>query len=82
MYALLVNKTQPTYQRIIEEVKRLVDGSAPATLLMDFECVALNAAAAVFPGAVVKGCFFICAKMSTSISRVRDYRLCIVKIIP
>ena len=58
VYALLVNKTQPTYQCIFEEVKWLGDGSAPATLLMDFECAALNAAAAVFPDTVVKGCLF------------------------
>ena len=66
VYTLLVNKTQPTYQCIFEEVKQPVDRSAPATLLMDYEHVALNAAAVVFPDTAVKGCIFICAKMFTT----------------
>ena len=59
VHALLTNKTQPNYQHIFEMVKRLVDGSAPATLLMDFEHAALIVAAVVFPDTIVKGCLYI-----------------------
>ena len=54
VHALLTNKTKPNYQHIFEMVKRLVDGSAPATLLMDFEHAALIVAAVVFPDTIVK----------------------------
>ena len=55
---MLGNKIQLTYQPVFEQVERVVDGFAPAPLLMDFEDAAFNTAAVVFPDNVVKGCFF------------------------
>ena len=57
VYVLLANKSQPTYECLFAEVKRLVD-TPPVTLLMDFERAAYNAASLVFPDTVIKGCFF------------------------
>ena len=51
-FALLPNKTQPTYVRLFQELHNSL------TVLIDFEVAVKNALEVVFPGVDVKGCYF------------------------
>lgn len=58
IFVLLPNKSQETYTRMIQAIKHLQPGLAPATILSDFERSAINAFKGEFPNAVFTGCFF------------------------
>ena len=60
IYALLLDKTSQTYQRLWKVVHDLVewDGVRELTLLVDFEKAAYGAFIAIFRGCDVHGCFF------------------------
>lgn len=58
IYALLPNKTGPTYDRLFRELQTHLNGHAPTDFLFDFELAAMNSARNIFPGIDVKGCFF------------------------
>ena len=58
IFALLPNKTEITYRRLMDAISNLTNGRAPDDILIDFERGALNAINEVFPDTNVKGCFF------------------------
>jgi hypothetical protein len=66
-FALLTNKTIPTYRCLISELK---DGAAkiklilnPKIVMIDFEQAVINAFLYHFPSITIKLCFFISVKM-------------------
>lgn len=62
IYALLPNKTQDTYRRMLDAVKTLWPNLNPTSVSTDFELAALNAINATFPRAQMFGCLFHLAK--------------------
>lgn len=58
IYALLPNKQQATYARMIGLVKDLQPGASPEKISCDFELGAINAFKEAFPNAELLGCFF------------------------
>ena len=58
VFSLLPNKTGPTYDRLFQEIDNHMNGHVPTDILFDFEQAAMNGARHVFPGIIVKGCFF------------------------
>ena len=58
LYCLLKNKTRATYDRLIDEVLRLIPASAPTLILTDFEIAAMSAFREKIPTARVTGCYF------------------------
>ncbi|XP_072177746.1 uncharacterized protein [Diadema setosum] len=57
VYALLPNKTEETYSRVLRALLEHGDFH-PRTVLIDFELAAKNAFERVFPDTAVKGCLF------------------------
>jgi hypothetical protein len=58
LYCVLSNKTRSTYDRVLEEVHRLIPLAAPTIILTDFETAAMGAFRNKFPSARVTGCYF------------------------
>ena len=58
IFALLPNKTEATYRRLMIAISNLTNGRFPTDILIDFERGAINAIQAVFANANVKACFF------------------------
>ena len=59
IYALLPNKTEVQYNRLFRHVSDALNReNHPEDILTDFERAAINAAANVFDGTEIKGCFF------------------------
>ena len=57
IYALLPNKTQITYTRLLREVSNVMNGASPTSVMMDFERAALNSFETVFPNNILSGCY-------------------------
>ena len=57
-YALLTNKLEVTYQRMLRHVQFCIGGSQPLTINIDFERAAINACQNVFPQSFLRCCFF------------------------
>ena len=58
IYCLVQNKTQVAYDRMLNEVKRMIPLVSPERTLLDFERAAINAFRSAFPNATVTGCYF------------------------
>ena len=59
VFSLLPNKTEDTYRRMVRSLLQfLPNGTAPNTIMFDFERAAINAALRFFPNVTVTGCFF------------------------
>ena len=58
MRRLLPNKTRATYDRLLQEVLRLIPLAAPRFILTDFEMAAMGAFQEKFPDARTTGCYF------------------------
>ena len=58
IYCLLTNKTRESYNRLIDELKKLIPTAAPTVILTDFEAAAMRAFSEGYPGASVRGCYF------------------------
>jgi len=58
IYCLVQNKMQAAYDRMLNEVKRMIPLAAPERILLDFEIAATNAFRSAFPNATVTGCYF------------------------
>ena len=58
IYCLMTNKTVQTYERVLNELKRLIPLAAPGSILVDFERAAINAFTSAYPTASVRGCYF------------------------
>lgn len=58
VYALLPNKNQQTYHRLLIEIKNLAPGINVGSISVDFEISIHNAFRTEFPNAQIHGCFF------------------------
>ena len=57
-YALLTNKREVTYERVLRHVQFFTGGANPVTLNIDFEREAINACENVFPQSYLRCCLF------------------------
>jgi hypothetical protein len=58
VYALLPNKNRRSYDRLLEELKRLLPNLNPRSIMLDYEAAAIGALSGAFPHAQLTGCFF------------------------
>ncbi|CAF3794187.1 unnamed protein product [Rotaria magnacalcarata] len=58
VFALLSDKQQQTYQRLINELRRLCPSWNPKSVMVDFEKGAINAFQGTFTTLSISGCFF------------------------
>jgi len=58
MYCLVENHNQVVYDRMFNEVQRMIILGSPEGILLDFESAAINAFRSAFPNATVTGCYF------------------------
>jgi hypothetical protein len=58
LYALLPNKNQATYNRLLVEIKNLAPGIIAGSISVDFEIAIHNAFRTEFPNIEIRGCFF------------------------
>ncbi|XP_003739291.1 coatomer subunit epsilon-like, partial [Galendromus occidentalis] len=58
-YALLPNKSENSYRRMIDLVMGAFPSLNPASIAMDFEMAVINAFIAAFPNAEIHGCLFL-----------------------
>ena len=58
VYCLLTNKTRTTYDRLVAQLKILIPGASPKTILTDFELASMAAFTQGYPEASVTGCYF------------------------
>ena len=58
MYALLTNKQQHTYERMLRHIEILIGNANPTSISLDFERLAINACSTVYPLSELSGCFF------------------------
>ena len=58
VYVFLPNKTQISYTQALRQISNLHPNLFPRTILIDFELAIKNSLEAVFPGVLVKGCYF------------------------
>ena len=74
IFALLPNKTQPTYNRFSGEVfgHTLAYGNGPGDILIDFEHSTINAISTQNPNIDIKGCFYhLCSNIWKHIQNFR-----------
>jgi len=71
LYCLLTSKTAVTYERVLDELRRLVPLAAPRKILVDFERAAMNAFATAYPDAHITGCYFhLCQSLLRKVNEV------------
>ena len=71
IFALLPNKTEETYTRLLKENVSRINFNGPGQILVDFECAAINAIITTIPNAVIKGCFYhLCSNVWKHIQRL------------
>ena len=58
IYALLPNKCEKTYERLLIGVKEKIPNSSPTKILMDFKKAVMNAFEKNFTDATLSGCYF------------------------
>ena len=58
VYCLLQNKTLAVYDRVLDEIKRMIPLANPEKILLDFESAAINVFTAAYPNARILGCYF------------------------
>lgn len=58
LYALLPNKNQSTYSRLLVEINNIVPNLNPRSVSVDFEIAIHNAFRNQFNGIEIHGCFF------------------------
>jgi len=58
IYALLPNKNQTTYSRLLVEIKNLAPGILAGSISVDFEIAIHNSFRTEFPNIEIRGCFF------------------------
>lgn len=58
LYALLMNKSQQTYQQLFAMIKNVWPAFNPKNVLVDFEMAAITALEISFPNTEIWGCFF------------------------
>ena len=76
IYALLPNKTEDTYKKLLKGLSTITENTEPHRILLDFERAALNAFASHHTGALLKGCYFhLCQAFKRKINEVVLKRL-------
>jgi len=63
IYRLLTNKSVATYERLHHEVKNLIPMAVPSCILVDFEKATMNTFSAAYTTAMLRGCYFHCARV-------------------
>ena len=58
VYAMLPNKTQATYERLLRELLVIENQIRPTSVMMDFEKSAMNTYATAFAGVNVQACLY------------------------
>lgn len=58
LYCLLRNKTKPTYEEMLRQIKLLIPRADPSVILVDFERAPMTAFRDAYPDARVTGCYF------------------------
>ena len=62
IYALLQDKRQPAYERMLNHVSLLTGGAIPNSINIDCERAAINATKVIYPNTNIYGCFFHLSK--------------------
>ena len=76
IYALLPNKVEHTYKKLLKGLSTITENTEPHRILLDFERAALNAFASHHTGALLKGCYFhLCQAFNRKINEVGLKRL-------
>jgi len=71
IYALLPNKREKTYERLLIAVKEKIPNSSPTRILVDFEKAVMNAFQKIFTDATLSGCYFhLCQSFVRKINEV------------
>ena len=71
IYALLPNKREKTYERLLIAVKEKIPNSRPTRILVDFEKAVMNAFQKSFTDATLSGCYFhLCQSFVRKINEV------------
>jgi len=58
MFCLVENHNQVVYDRMFNEVQRMIILGSPEGILLGFESAAINAFRSALPNATVAGCYF------------------------
>uniref|UniRef100_A0A915DBI7 MULE transposase domain-containing protein n=1 Tax=Ditylenchus dipsaci TaxID=166011 RepID=A0A915DBI7_9BILA len=58
LYALLKNKSRPTYVKLFKMIREVWPQFRPASFSVDFELAAIQALQEVFPQSIIAGCFY------------------------
>ena len=71
VYILLPNKTEKTYNRMLDAIKTLIPRAEPTRIMLDFEKAAMNAFQKHYPTSSLSGCFFhLCQSFMRKINDV------------
>ena len=58
LYALLPNKTEQTYSKLLKAISFVYVNAQPSRILLDFQRAAVNAFTSAFPESSINGCYF------------------------
>ena len=61
-YALLLNKTEATYDEFLQQIQVLTNNSDPLSIMTDFELAAINSVNTTYPNSDPSGCLFHLSK--------------------
>ena len=76
IYALLPNKTEHTYKKLLKRLSAITENTEPHRILLNIERAALNAFASHHTGALLKSCYFpFCQVFKWKINKVGLKRL-------
>ena len=71
VYALLPNKSEKTYSRMIELISPSIPDASHSRILLDFEQAPMNAFQKIFPSAQMSGCkFHLCQSFNRRINEL------------
>lgn len=58
IYGLLPNKSKETYFKLFQKIKEFIGDVIPLSIMLDFELAVIQAIEEVFPGSLIRLCFF------------------------
>uniref|UniRef100_H3A3N7 MULE transposase domain-containing protein n=1 Tax=Latimeria chalumnae TaxID=7897 RepID=H3A3N7_LATCH len=71
VYCLLPNKTQTTYDHLLQVLTQLVPAASPKQIPVDFESAAMSAFRKASPDATLRGCYFhLCQSVIRKIQEI------------
>ena len=59
LYAILPNKTEKTYSRLLDALETFAPACKPDKVLLDFEIASINAFQKHHPASMLSGCYFL-----------------------